>query len=126
MTHPLFSQARPDTASALPPSRALRVAVAASLLLGGLAPGQLSWAASTDISNSPLINATVSVKPNLMFILDNSGSMASDYLPDDTGERDRYSVWSSQCNGAAFNPTTRHRPTHCRKRPTAATTRTSR
>jgi len=104
MTHPLFSQARPDTASALPPSRALRVAVAASLLLGGIAPGQLSWAASTDISNSPLINATVSVKPNLMFILDNSGSMASDYLPDDTGERDRYSVWSSQCNGAAFNP----------------------
>ncbi|WP_290903494.1 PilC/PilY family type IV pilus protein [Aquabacterium sp.] len=104
MTHPLSPQARPATASDLPPSRALRVAMAASLLLGGFAPGQLSWAASTDISNSPLINATVSVKPNLMFILDNSGSMASDYLPDDTGDRGAYSVWSSQCNGAAFNP----------------------
>lgn len=104
MTHPHFPQARPATASQLPPSRALRVAAAASLLLGSLAPGQVSWAGSTDISNSPLINATVSVKPNLMFVLDNSGSMDSDYLPDSTGSRSAYSVWSSQCNGAAFNP----------------------
>lgn len=110
MTHSLFPQARPDTASDLPPSRALRVAVAASLLLGGIAPGQLSWAASTDISNTPLINATVSVKPNLMFILDNSGSMAWDFLPDDTGDRGAYSVWSSHCNGAAFNPSTSTSP----------------
>ena len=83
---------------------ALRTLAALSMTLGGLAPAQLGWAASTDISNSPLITATVSVKPNLMFILDNSGSMAWDYLPDNTGDRDRYSVWTSQCNGAAFNP----------------------
>jgi len=82
----------------------LRIAAALSLTLGGAWPAQVGWAASTDISDSPLINATVSVKPNLMFILDNSGSMASDYLPDDTGDRSLYSVWSSQCNGAAFNP----------------------
>lgn len=91
-------------ARSLPPSRTLRIATAASLLLAGIVPGQLSWAGSTDISNSPLITATVSVKPNLMFILDNSGSMAWDYLPDNTGSRNAYSVWSSQCNGAAFNP----------------------
>lgn len=91
-------------ARSLPPSRALRIATAASLLLAGIVPIQWSWAGSTDISNSPLINATVSVKPNLMFILDNSGSMDSDALPDDTGDRRYYSVWASQCNGAAFNP----------------------
>lgn len=77
-------------------------------LLG--ASGHVSWAGTTDISNTPLINATVSVKPNLMFILDNSGSMASDFLPDDTGDRSLYSVWSSQCNGAAFNPSSASSP----------------
>jgi type IV pilus assembly protein PilY1 len=97
-----------------PSSFALRTLAALSVTWGSLAPAQLGWAASTDISNSPLINATVSVKPNLMFILDNSGSMEWDYLPDDpdkvnpndhrTRDRNRYSVWSSQCNGAAFNP----------------------
>jgi len=110
MTPSLTTPSRPAAASDLPPSHVLRVAVAAALLLGGVAPERLGWAATTDISNSPLINATVSVKPNLMFILDNSGSMASDYLPDDTGSRTAYSVWSSQCNGAAFNPSAASSP----------------
>ncbi|KQM80183.1 pilus assembly protein [Xylophilus sp. Leaf220] len=57
---------------------------------------------------------TVSAKPNLMFILDSSGSMAWDFMPDDMGYPDRYygrvsmtdriGFWSSQCNGVAYDP----------------------
>jgi type IV pilus assembly protein PilY1 len=42
-----------------------------------------SFAASVNIANSPLVNSTTSlVLPNLMYILDNSGSMDSDFMPD--------------------------------------------
>ncbi len=40
-------------------------------------------AAETDLANVPLANATsVTVLPNIMFILDDSGSMDWDYMPD--------------------------------------------
>ena len=40
-------------------------------------------AATISVANAPLINSTVStVLPNLLYILDNSGSMGSDYIPD--------------------------------------------
>jgi len=40
-------------------------------------------AASTDIATAPLVtSATMTVKPNLLFVLDDSGSMDWDYLPD--------------------------------------------
>ena len=40
-------------------------------------------AATVTIATAPLVSATTSqVLPNLMYILDNSGSMASDYMPD--------------------------------------------
>ncbi|NIO40776.1 MAG: hypothetical protein GTO41_11715, partial [Burkholderiales bacterium] len=42
-----------------------------------------TYAATTDIAPAPLANAsTAVVKPNLMFILDDSGSMGWDYMPD--------------------------------------------
>jgi len=41
-----------------------------------------AFGAVTDISNVPLSSGTVSVVPNVMFILDDSGSMARDFLPD--------------------------------------------
>ena len=45
--------------------------------------GPLGMAASTDLSNVPLFtSSSINVKPNLMFILDDSGSMKSDYIPD--------------------------------------------
>lgn len=45
--------------------------------------GTLSYAQLTSIADSPLIVAsTNSVKPNLMFVLDDSGSMNFDYMPD--------------------------------------------
>lgn len=38
--------------------------------------------AQTDLADAPLASTTSSVKPNLMFVLDDSGSMAWDYTPD--------------------------------------------
>jgi type IV pilus assembly protein PilY1 len=50
-----------------------------------------SQAAITDIGNAPLISTTTGdVLPNLMYILDDSGSMASDFMPD-------YVVDSNKC-----------------------------
>lgn len=74
-------------------------------------------AASTDISSEPLITrANVSAKPNLMFILDDSGSMDWSYMPDELGDSDNdprydtYGYWSSQCNGLAYDPNTVYNP----------------
>lgn len=59
--------------------------------------------AVTDISNTPLITNQVSVKPNLMFILDNSGSMTRAYIPEEMSSTSRYGFRTPQCNGAAFD-----------------------
>ena len=68
-------------------------------------------AASTDIANQPLATRpTVGAKPNLMFILDDSGSMASAYMPDDIGNNDWRGYYSAQCNGLAFDPTLEYLP----------------
>ncbi|MBS3935743.1 MAG: hypothetical protein KGZ43_06195 [Sulfuritalea sp.] len=54
-----------------------------ALALALCAPAMAVRAAPTDIASGPLITPTASpVKPNLMFILDDSGSMRFDYLPD--------------------------------------------
>jgi type IV pilus assembly protein PilY1 len=61
-------------------------------------------AAVTDIYNQPLATtSSVVAKPNIMFILDNSGSMRSDYMPDDMDDSARYGFWSPQCNGLAYD-----------------------
>jgi type IV pilus assembly protein PilY1 len=61
-------------------------------------------AAVTDIYTQPLATtSTVVAKPNVMFILDNSGSMQSDFMPDDMDDSGRYGFHSSQCNGVAFD-----------------------
>ena len=63
-------------------------------------------AAQTDIANAPLFTSSVSsVKSNIMFIMDNSGSMGWDYLPDDAPRSTTgYGFYASQCNGVAYNP----------------------
>lgn len=59
-------------------SRVLSLALMASLALP-----LPTLAASVALATAPLTNATTtSVLPNLMFILDNSGSMGQDYTPD--------------------------------------------
>lgn len=91
---------KPSRTPSLP--RRIQLAGMVALALGG--NGLLLPSHATSISEVPLINSQVSVKPNLMFILDNSGSMNWDYIPDDISDTGRYAYWSNQCNGAAFNP----------------------
>ena len=62
-------------------------------------------AGSTDLAREPLSSNTKPVaKPNVLFILDDSGSMASDYMPDDMYNTGAYGFKSIQCNGLAYNP----------------------
>ncbi|MFZ5581918.1 MAG: pilus assembly protein [Pseudomonadota bacterium] len=65
-----------------------------------------AFAAQVDLAQAPLYTTTAaSVKPNLMFILDDSGSMDWAYAPDDVPtSTSRYAIYASQCNGMAFNP----------------------
>ena len=69
-------------------------------------------AALTDISTDPLNTysapSSTDIKPNLMYILDNSGSMGFDYMPDTVDDWDStaYGRYSAQCNGVYYNPST--------------------
>ena len=56
-----------------------RTAAAIAALLGSILPAQ---AGLLNIATDPLGTATTSNKPNVMFILDDSGSMGQDYTPD--------------------------------------------
>ncbi len=68
--------------NATPFKRALACIISVSLVL----PGPVQ-AALTDISSEPLAQPAASVKPNLMLILDDSGSMEQQYTPDFMGRR---------------------------------------
>ncbi len=80
-------------------------------------------AATTDLASEPLASTSASVvRPNILFTLDNSGSMAWDYLPDYTGGRTYSGGIANHCkitntcgtgetpyqtneyNGMAYNP----------------------
>jgi type IV pilus assembly protein PilY1 len=68
-------------------------------------------AAVTDIYNQPLATtSTIAAKPNIMFILDNSGSMRDANMPDEMNDTGRYGFWSSQCNGIAYDPNYSYEP----------------
>jgi type IV pilus assembly protein PilY1 len=54
-----------------------------AFLAAGLTLGASAQASTVDISSTPLSNSTATVvKPNLMFVLDDSGSMDWDFMPD--------------------------------------------
>jgi type IV pilus assembly protein PilY1 len=72
-----------------------------------------AYAGLTDISSLPLatIDGGSSVKPNIMFILDDSGSMEEEYTPAEAGNfNGKYGFRSSQCNGMYFNPAIKYTP----------------
>ena len=58
-----------------------KLVLAFSLALAGAAP-LAALAGELTISTDPLGTGASSIKPNVMFILDGSGSMGSDYMPD--------------------------------------------
>ena len=76
------------------------------------------------IATSPLFNAAISlVKPNLLFILDDSSSMDYNYLPDEvpwdivdlanpSPQTDSHAValTSAHCSGVAYDPTVTYSP----------------
>jgi len=70
------------------------------------APAQ---AASVALATAPLASSTTTnVKPNLLFVLDDSGSMSWTFMPDTARNfrsgGNRYGYFSSQCNGVYYNP----------------------
>lgn len=79
-------------------------------ILGALSFSRISLAACTPTSteaclaNQPIQSTSV-VKPNVMFILDNSGSMTWTYMPDVANNfHKKYGYQSNQCNGVYYNP----------------------
>ena len=98
--------------------RAAKLLPLCALLLAAMAPAL--HAGVTDLSSQPLATMpTVKAKPNLMFILDDSGSMNWSYMPDDLGKSDNTTdepyttwrgYWSAQCNGLAYDPAQTYTP----------------
>lgn len=101
----------------------------ASLLVLALAAPSAALGAQTDLSESPLSGASsAEIKPNILFILDDSGSMDWTYLPDWAGTitynasddyagspkrtwaPSTYQSYNADFNGVAYNPKIRYQP----------------
>jgi len=76
-------------------------------------------AATVALATSPLATSTTSVvKPNVLLVLDDSGSMAWDHMPDDASDGGSAVSWtygyyglrSSQCNEIYYDPNTTYSP----------------
>lgn len=93
-----------------------RLALSALIVGTTMALSTHLMAGETDLSNEPLASTEIAAKPNLLFILDDSGSMANTYMPESVSmlQNDQYGRargWdSSQCNGLAYNPSVTYTP----------------
>ena len=70
-------------------------------------------AAVTDLAPAPLVTTpSASVLPNVFLMMDDSGSMAWDYMPDNAGNfsSGTYGAASNQCNGIYYDPNTVYVP----------------
>jgi len=72
----------------------------------------MAWAATVDLADKPLASGTSGeVKPNVMIILDDSGSMSFSYMPDDAvAFHGKYGYVSSQCNSVYYDPDATYSP----------------
>jgi type IV pilus assembly protein PilY1 len=90
--------------------RLYRVFMAGALALGCT----FGWAQSTDIATAPLFTTQANtVKPNLLFVLDDSGSMGWNYMPDEVNDNlssSAYGQLSYQCNGVQYDPSYTYTP----------------
>lgn len=87
----------------------LRTAISVSFV----AIAAVAGAANVDLSNEPLGNSIdPAVKPNIMFILDKSGSMTWSHMPDEPVETftTKIGYKTSQCNGVYYNPSVTYAP----------------
>ena len=82
------------------------------VLTTGLALPLSVWSAPVSLATSPLATSTTSsVKPNLIYIFDDSGSMGRSYMPDVARNFDgRYGYASNQCNGVYYDPSLSYNP----------------
>jgi type IV pilus assembly protein PilY1 len=89
--------------------RALRSSALAALLCAMPLP---ALSALTDIASVPLASSsTTVVKPNILFTLDNSGSMAWGFMPDSIDNRyDTTGYKSYLCNSVYYNPNVTYVP----------------
>jgi type IV pilus assembly protein PilY1 len=95
-----------------------RIVAALGSLLTGLVMCLLllaappSRAALTDLATSPLETSTATlVKPNILYVLDDSGSMAFNYLPDWAGQYPAAALFSNaRFNGLAYDPAVTYTP----------------
>ncbi len=85
---------------------------ARTAVVGALAAAAPAFGALTDISDNPLSSATsVQVKPNVLFLLDNSGSMAWGHMPDSMGSRTSAAGYKNyQCNVIYYDRNIRYAP----------------
>jgi len=90
-----------------PPTSLRQWVLAAALLLAPAA-----HAALTDIANVPLASSsTTVVKPNILFTLDDSGSMAWGFMPDNVENRFNTTGYKSHlCNTVYYNPNINYVP----------------
>jgi type IV pilus assembly protein PilY1 len=88
--------------------RALAAAAAAAFLAAAVPAG----AALTDIAGAPLASTSSgTVKPNVYFVLDTSGSMAWTHAPDDALDfLSRYGYKSAHCNSMYYDPKIKYVP----------------
>ncbi|MBS0309610.1 MAG: hypothetical protein JSS58_11670, partial [Proteobacteria bacterium] len=81
----------------------------------GLSLAASAVAGLTDLSTSPLVtSSSSSVLPNIFLMMDDSGSMNWDYMPD-VGNNpvfgtSKYGYASNQCNGVFYNPAIKYLP----------------
>ncbi|MFT4047248.1 MAG: PilC/PilY family type IV pilus protein [Solimonas sp.] len=80
----------------------------AAVLLAWLT-ATLSAQASVTIDQSPL-TVSATVPPNIVLMLDDSGSMASDYMPDTLTDTSIDGFHSSSINGVYYDPATTYSP----------------
>lgn len=99
---------------AIPRMQLLSIALAAFLSLP-----LSSLAAPVSLATAPLATtSTTNIQPNLMLVLDNSGSMDWDHMPDDSSDGGSsvtfnygyYGLRSNQCNQVYYNPATTYKP----------------
>ena len=80
--------------------------IAGATLATLVATPHYAMASLTDISNAPISSAaTTTVPPNVLFILDASGSMDGEFMPDEMGNyAGKASYASHLCNTIYYNP----------------------
>lgn len=77
-----------------------------------LALTPLAQATNVDLADKPMASGTSGeVKPNVMLVLDDSGSMSFSYMPDNAvAFHGKYGYVSSQCNSIYYDPSVTYHP----------------